>query len=130
MSDVVTIDEFIDNLPTEEKKIARRLRMIILNTDPKIREQFSYKVPYFFRKRRVCYIWPASSAYGPKDARVILGFCYGNMLSNDMGYLLAEGRKQVYLIKYNDQKEVDEKIIGPILHEACIVDDMLFSKTK
>jgi len=127
---VKDIDDFIRELPKNEREIVRRLRMLVLEADPRIKEQFSYGVPYYFRKRRVCFIWPSSSKYGPKDALVSFGFCYGNQLSNEQGILLAEGRKQVRIIKYDALNKVDDEVIAPILQEALLVDQLTNSSRK
>ncbi len=124
------VDEFIGELPRTEQLLTRRLRGIILETDPRIREKLSYGVPYFMKNRRLCFIWPQSVPYGPKDALVSLGFCYGHMLSNNQGVLLHEGRTQVYIIKYNALTEIEETTIGEILQEALMVDELDFKKTK
>jgi len=127
---VADIAEFIQSLSRPEQVIVRRLRDIVSNVDPRIREQFSYGVPYYFRKRRVCFIWPQSAPYGPKNALVSFGFCYGHMLSNDQGILLHEGRSQVYIVRYSSLAEIDDRTLIEILQEAVLVDDLTFSKTK
>jgi len=104
--------------------------MIILESDPRIQERFSYGVPYYFHNRRICFVWPSSAPYGPKDAVVSLGFCYGHMLSNVQQVLLSEGRTQVYIIKYSSVTEINEAIVREILQEALLVDDLEFSRTK
>ncbi len=124
------MDEFFQSLPKNEQVISRRLRTLILDADPGIREQFSYGVPYYFRKRRICFVWPQSSQYGPKDALVSLGFCYGHMLSNEQGVLLSEGRSQVYIIKYSSLNDINEPVINALLQEALMVDHLAFSQTK
>ncbi len=124
------MDDYISALPRPEQVIVRRLREIVLNADPRMREQFSYGVPCFFRKRRICFIWPQSAPYGPKDALASFGFCYGNMLSNEQGILKAEGRTQVYIVKYSALAEIDEGVLNEILQEAILVDELPFGKTK
>lgn len=125
-----SIEEFIDSLPPKERVIVKLLREIILDVDPRITEKLSYGVPYYSRKRRICFIWPQSAAYGPKDALVSFGLCYGHMLSNEQGVLLSEGRTQVSIIKYSILSEIDAPVVNAILQEALLVDDLPFSATK
>lgn len=108
-------EEFIDSLPSKERAIVRLLRRIILDVDPRISEKLSYGVPYYSRKRRICFIWPQSAPYGPKDALASLGFCYGHMLSNGQGILKHEGRTQVYIVRYSTIDEINERKITEIL---------------
>src|SRR6187549_1741561 len=132
MQDVETV---IAELPSDERAIAKRLRALILDIDPRIREKLSYGVPYFFHHRRICFVWPTSclpcGEYSLKKTgtKVTLGLCYGNLLSNDRGLLLQEGRKQVFVIKYTSVNEIDEKAVREILQEAVLVDDE-FNKVK
>lgn len=124
------IDEFLESLPHEELVITKFLRSIILDCDPHIHEKLAYGVPYFFRKRRVCFIWPHSAPYGPKDTLVSLGFCYGCQLSNEHKILLKEGRTQVCIVKYTSLASINQKMVHEILQEALIVDDLPFYKLK
>ncbi len=124
------IEEFFDSLPSKERVIVKLLREIILDVDPRITEKLSYGVPYYSRKRRICFIWPQSAPYGPKDALVSFGLCYGHMLSNEQGVLLSEGRTQVSIIKYSNLSEIKVPTVNAILHEALLVDDLPFNATK
>jgi hypothetical protein len=123
-------EEFIESLPAKERVIVKLLREIILDVDPRITEKLSYGVPYFSRNRRICFIWPQSAPYGPKDALVSLGFCYGHMLSNDQRILKHEGRTQVFIVGYSTIDEINDREITEILIEALMVDDLPFSATK
>jgi uncharacterized protein YdhG (YjbR/CyaY superfamily) len=122
------VENLITELPPDERVITKRLRSIILDSDPRIQEKLSYGVPYFFHNRRICFVWPASCQPYPTGKaspaeKVTLGFCYGNLLSNDQGVLIKENRKQVYLIKYKSPAEIDEQIVREILQEAIMVDE-------
>lgn len=123
------VEDFIAGLEGDEKIIVTRLRSLILDTDPRIREKLSYGVPYFFHHRRICFLWPVSHLPCSMDERrlvsekVHFGFCYGNLLSNEQNLLLAEGRKQVYLIKFTTPSEIDERLVREIIHEAVLLDD-------
>lgn len=124
------IDEFLAGLPREEQVITKFLRSIILDCDPHIQEKLAYGVPYFFRNRRICFIWPHSAPYGPKDTLVSLGFCYGYQLSNEQNILLKEGRTQVSIVKYASLSSINQKTVHEILQEALLVDDLPFHELK
>ena len=124
-----TIEEFIYDLPKDEREISSRLRDIILNTAPDFEEKFSYDVPYFFRHRRVCCIWPASSAGGPRRG-VFIGLCRGNLLSNQQGIIEMGNRKRYGLIRYYDVKETKEDLLIEILQEAILIDEELAKKKR
>lgn len=124
--------EFANALPREERLVFQRLRNLILETEPRLNEKFNYWVPYYVRHKMVCFIWPVSAPNAPKaknqtidDTIVSLGFCYGNKLSNAQGLLLAEGRKQVYIIRLKSVHQLDklENQIREIVMEAVLLDD-------
>jgi hypothetical protein len=124
------IDDFIANLPNDERIIVSKLRALLFDTEPRFREKLSYGVPYFSRNRRVCFLWPSSAPLGPTSAKVSFGFCYANLLSNEQGLLLKEGRKQVYIVRFSSINEINEKLLLEIIQEALIVDDLFQPKKK
>ena len=127
---LMDVNDFIINLPKEERVLVSRLRDLLMETEPRFREKLSYGVPYFSRNRRVCFIWPASAPLGPTNAKVSFGFCYANLLSNVQGILLKEGRKQVYIARFSSINEIDERLLLEIIQEALIVDDWHLQKKK
>lgn len=122
------MEEFIIALPRAEQLIVRKLRKLILDSDPRIREQFSYGVPYYFNRRRVCFIWPSSAPQGPKGGIVSFGLCYGYLLSNAQGVLKMEGRTQVAVVPFKDVSEVKDQLINEILQEALLVDSLTLAR--
>lgn len=132
-------NEFLRALPREEQLITKRLRDIVLETEPRLVEKMNYWVPYYTRNKLVCFIWPVSAPDAPKAKNqkadgtlVSFGLCYGNRLSNNQGLLLAEGRKQVYIIRLHSFKELTtiEKQIVEIIQEAVLVDEQSKRKTR
>lgn len=60
---------------------------------------------------------------------VTLGFCYGNLMSNEDGALKADGRKQVYCIYFKSLNEIKDEQIRALLFEAELIDES-FKKRK
>ena len=124
------VEDFIANLPKDERIIVTRLRALLFEAEPRFREKLSYGVPYFSRNRRVCFLWPSSAPLGPAIAKVSFGFCYANQLSNAQGLLQSEGRKQVHIIRFSSLSEINEKLLLEIIQEALIVDELFRPKRK
>ncbi len=131
-----SIEEVIRGLPKKEQVIMTKLRSLILECLPKATEKNSYGVPFYTHHRMICFLWPPSVRWGPKDAwndkgdkGVVLGFCQGNRMSNEDGLLLAEGRKQVYCMYFQSLPEIKEDLIRALLFEAELIDDD-FGKQK
>ena len=132
-----SVDELIPLLPRKDQVIVRRLRALVKDCLPKAEEKLDYGVPYYRHHRLICFIWPPTVYWGPtpkKDAAlakgVTLGFNYGYLMSNDQGVLLAEGRKQVYVMYFKDVSEIDDALVRSQLYEAGILDDSFGEKKR
>ncbi len=139
MSSVKTVDEAIQTLPKSELGMVKRLRSLIADCLPKAIEEPKYGlgVPYYRHHRQICFIWPSSFYWGPqkkatsgKPSMVTLGFCQGNLMSNEDGVLLAEGRKQVFCMYFKSLEEINDKQIRTLLFEAELVDEGFKRKRK
>lgn len=129
------VEDFIDELPNDERLITQRLRLLILDADPRIKEKLSYGVPYFSRHRRLFFLWPASKPGLKKESnrplsKVTMGFCYGNLLSDEEGVLLRDGRKQVYTIEFSSSADINERQLSEIIAETLMVDEQFFRKPR
>lgn len=120
----ITIEEFISLLPNEEQKITIRLREIILDTNPAFEEKFAYGVPYYYIKKRVCFVWPTTIPRSGFKSGVILGFCNGVILKKKFDIISSGSCKVVGWIQYQHIKEINPKLIKDILIEAVIFQEM------
>jgi hypothetical protein len=125
-----TVEELLVTLPKDEQVIVKRLRAIVKECLPKATEKLNYGAPYYAHHRLICFVWPPTAYWGSQQAiekqrmkGVTLGFCYGNLMSNDQGVLLAEGRKQVYVLYFKSLKDIDEQLVRSLLFEASMLDD-------
>lgn len=139
MPSVKTVDEAILSLPKPELAMFRRLRELIQECLPKAVEEPKYGlgVPFYRRHRMICFIWPSSFYWGPKKketsgkpAMVTLGFCYGNLMSNEDGALASDGRKQVYCIYFKSLEEINDDQVRALLFEAELIDEGFKKKSK
>jgi hypothetical protein len=70
-----SILELYDYLPEDERIIVDVLREIVAGHLPAYcKEKLSFNVPYFYGKRGICIIWPASVKGGGVKNGVLLGF--------------------------------------------------------
>jgi len=134
-----TVEEMIISLPKAEQVIAKRLRVLVMECLPLATEKGYYGegVPFYTHHRMICFIWPASVFWGPKRnlttntaKGVTLGFCQGNLMSNEDGVLLAEGRKQVYVMYFRSLSEIKEDHVRALLFEAGMIDDTFGERKK
>ena len=124
-----SIEDFLAFLPEPELKIVQELRNIIRECMPDAEEKLSYNVPYFYRHSRVVFIWPAAVPWGKvKLNGVMLGFCNGNLLKDELGWLDKGERKQVFTRTFNTFNEIDKDLVKMYLFDAIAVDDQLAGK--
>ncbi len=135
----VDIDQMIATLPRNEQVLVKRLRALILECIPQATEKAYYDlgIPFYTRNRLICFVWPPSVVWGPgrtdekrKAKGVSLGFNQGNLMSNEDGVLLAEGRKQVYAMYFKKLDEIDEAQVRALLFEAALIDEQFTKKKK
>lgn len=134
-----TVEEMILSLSKPEQVIVKRLRALIQECLPMATEKGYYGlgVPFYTHHRMICFIWPSSVYWGPKkdgvskkSKGVSLGFCQGNLMSNEDGALQAEGRKQVYVMYFHSLNEIKEEQVRALLFEAGMIDDTFGEKRR
>jgi hypothetical protein len=129
----------IASLPRNEQVLVKKLRALVNECIPQAMEKAYYDVgiPFYTRNRLICFIWPPSASWEPgtndekrKAKGVTLGFNQGNLMSNEDGVLLAEGRKQVYVMYFKELNDIDEAQVRALLFEAAIIDEQFAKKKK
>ena len=122
--DFKEIDELLEFLPDDERKIVNALRTIILQSIPNCQETLSYNVPFYSYHSRICFIWPPSVPWADvKWPHVRLGFPKGYLLSDELDYLDKGNRKQVYYKDFKRVQDIDVDLLKSYLYEAAIVDE-------
>ena len=115
--------QLFEILPEEERIIVDVLRQIILENLPaNCKEKISYNVPFFYGKKGICIIWPATIPRGGIKDGVLLGFWYGNKLIDEDNYLTHGTNKQIFYKIYKTAEEIDEAAIVKLLKEAIRID--------
>ena len=115
--------EFWEYIPDNERIITDVLRGIILKTLPETtKEKLTYNVPFYYGRRRICLIWPASIPWGGIKSGVLLGFCYGNKLKDADAYLTHGTNKQIFYKIYHSTEEINRIAIVRLLKEAIELD--------
>ena len=117
--------QLMEVLPEDERIITDILRQIIIETLPKTcKEKISFNVPFFYGRKGICIVWPASIPRGGFKGGVLLGFWQGNKLNDEDDYLVHGSNKKIF---YRIYKSVDAIEVAPIvklLKEAVRVDEL------
>lgn len=124
------LEEFYNFLPEKELELVLFLQDLILDTIPNIKVKLSYNVPFFYKNKNICLIWPGSVPWGkvPKSG-VELAFTKGYLLDDKHNYLVKGNRKQVYNKIFYSSSEIDLAIVQELLIQADELDST-YKKTK
>lgn len=116
--------EFYDHLTDEHKVMVTILKEMIHDNLPGVKEKLSWNVPFFYRSKTICFIWPGSIPWGKKVKEgVELGFTKGFLMRpND--YLEKGNRKKIYTKTFYNVQEIedDAATLTALLSEANELD--------
>ena len=82
-----TFDDWVADVDSKLRPLARGLRRMFLDAAPDLRESIKWGNPFFEKKGKVFYI--ASQA----DKYVTLGLCHGALLPNPDGLIEGTGKR-------------------------------------
>jgi hypothetical protein len=120
---IKSLVQLFERLPEEERIMVDVLRQIVReNLPPTCKEKLSYNVPFFYGKRGICIIWPASIPRGGIKEGVLLGFWQGYRLLDEDHYLTHGTNRKVFYKVFKTVDEIDEGAIVKLLKEAVKVD--------
>ena len=81
-------------------------------------------MPFFYGRKGICIIWPATIPRGEIKEGVLLGFWYGNKLNDDDRYLMHGTKQQIFYKIFKSAEEIDEAVIIKLLNEAVRIDGL------
>ena len=118
------VHDFLSYLPEKDLEITEFLREKVYECIPSIKEKLSYSVPFFYRFKTICFIWPGIIKWGAKQSYegVRLGFVHGDLLVDDWSYLKQDNRKHVFWKDFQKMEDIDENLLTHFLYEASVVD--------
>ena len=120
------VDECLAYLPEDELEIVLFLRRIILECMPDCKEKLAYNVPFYYRYSRICYIWPASIPWGKIEKGVSIGFCRGDLITEDT----IKTSKTISKLTYNSLNEIDVEVLKQQVYEAIMIDKNIVNARK
>lgn len=101
------IKAYIENLPTDQRRIVQTLRQIVKEALPKVQEEFKWGMPWY---SPVCYIMRSKN-------HVSLGFAYGALVQDKK--LRVEGTGKVMRhIKIKGFDEIEPPHLVRLLRAA------------
>jgi hypothetical protein len=98
------IEAFLAYLPESELRIVNLLRRIIIDCIPDCQEKLAYNVLFFYRRSRICYVWPGSIPWGGFKEGVAIGFCRGSELIDEGDYFDKRGKGIALKVFFKDRR--------------------------
>jgi hypothetical protein len=120
---IESLTQLYDMLPEDERLIVDVLYQIVKENLPATcKEKIAYNVPFFYGKRGICIIWPATIPRGGIKQGVLLGFWQGYKLKDTDNYLTHGTNKKVFYKIYHSAEEIDQPKLKRLLKEAVRCD--------
>lgn len=114
---VEEVDQFIVNLPNDIQNITDALRKIILQSSPKLSEEFKWSMPNYTYNGFVCYLQTSKK-------HVNLGFHKGNELQNkDINKLLQGTGKTMRHIRIKETEDIQIEAFTSLIQEAVALNE-------
>jgi hypothetical protein len=112
---MLACQDYIERREGQQREIMQYLHDL-LSTFPEITGRLNYGLPFYYRKRWVCYLNPT------KDGQVELGFPRGWELSNEQGLLETKGRKQVRSVTFAKVEDIPAEALLEVIQEAILLE--------
>ena len=120
---ITSLVHLYELLAENERVITDVLRQIVKENLPLgCKEKISYNVPFFYGRKGICIIWPATIPRGGIKQGVLFGLWYGNKLQDPDNYLTQGTNKQVFYKIFYSPEQIDSRAIIKLLKEAVKVD--------
>jgi hypothetical protein len=120
---IKSIVQLYESLPENERVIMDVLRQLVKENLPAgCKEKISYNVPFFYGKKGICIIWPATIPRGGITRGMLFGLWYGNKLKDPDKYLTRGTNKRVFYKIFSSPEEINSRAIIKLLKEAVKVD--------
>ena len=120
------VQECLEYLPPNERQLVNYLRHLIFECIPQVTERLNYNAPFYFKNKRIGYIWPGSIPWGGLKEGVAIGFAHAHLLHDEWNFLNRENKKTTGSHTFKSLHEVQqhEDIIRTLLFEAAALDEL------
>lgn len=121
-----SVEALLDYITPDELAIVEKLRSVVFEFIPEIKEKLSFNVPFYSRYYQICFIWPASVPWGGIKQGVSFGITQGHLFNNYNQYLEKKARKKVLSRTFLSVAEIDYMQLTDVLIQSIEIDDKLF----
>lgn len=112
------VESWFDGLPETWQDQAQRLRTLIMEAAPAMREGWRYGTPFYDHRRWLCYL-------SFQKGRLVLGFIQGALLVDPDGLLSVTDHKQIRHYHPPAHGPLPEAALRLLLAEAVRVNEVV-----
>jgi hypothetical protein len=110
------VEEYIYGYEGDTLEVMKYLHDLMMD-QPGISCKISFKIPFYYRKSWICYIYPQ------KKGGIEFVFTRGHELSNEQGILDPRGRKEVAGILLKSLEDIPQESLFEVIQEAILLDE-------
>ena len=114
------IPDLLAQLPPGEYDLVTELRACILDTLPAVSERLAYNVPFYYGRRRLAYLWPASVPWGKITEGVKVGFVHAYRMES----IATVPGQTMGALTYLRPRDIDYDELRYALEEAYQIDQL------
>lgn len=112
-------DAWYEELPPHWQPRAQRIRALLLEASPMMRERVRYRIPFFDHRAWLAYL-------SLQKGRLILAFLQGRSLADAEGLLARTPHKLIRQFMVPEPPEpMNEAALRRLINEAVLVNDVL-----
>jgi hypothetical protein len=109
----IKIDYYISQMPEFARLICEKLRSLILQADPEIKETWKWSAPVYEKNGLIC-------SFAAFKQHVRFSFFQGGFLTDEAGLLTeGEGNATMRSLKFTDAAQVNEAVLQAYVREAA-----------
>lgn len=113
------VDQFIYAQSPEISDLLDFLNVYIVSFDAKIKSSMKWSVPYYSRRRSICYLRVLS------DDSVEMNFTKGKIFEDEKRRLLFFGKRTaIGGIQFSRLEDIDEGLLEVLMNEAIRIDNL------
>ncbi|HQW41433.1 MAG: DUF1801 domain-containing protein [Flavobacteriales bacterium] len=119
-SEAARIESWFHDLPEVWQPVTNAIRELLMDSSPRMNEEWKYKTPFYSHSRAMCYL----SLQGQK---MVLGFVHGTDLADPCGILAHTDHRSIrHFLPSYDPKRLPVVALRGLIQEAIAINEEIY----
>lgn len=119
-SEAARIEDWFLDLPEVWQPVAKAIRELVMDSSPRMIEEWKYKTPFYSHRRWMCYL----SLQGQK---MVLGFVQGTKMADPCGVLAHTDHRSIrHFLPSPDPKRLPIDALRGLIQEAIAINEEIY----